>query len=76
MRLPNVRSILRLGIVGILILLAILLSDWVWSFVASFITPLFGALGPVTIVIGFILWFCGIAFMAAVVLYVLRRFTP
>lgn len=65
--------IIQMGIVGVLLLVAIWLSDLIWSFVTSFINPLVGGLGLASILIGFALWFLGVAFMAFVILWLFNH---
>ena len=65
--------IVQMGIVGVLLVIAIWLSDVIWSLVTGFINPLTGGLGLASILIGFVLWFVGMAFMAFVVLWLLSH---
>ena len=73
MRMPDLKMVIRMGIVGVLIVVAMALSDIVWAFVTGFIVPFTGGLGLVSILIGFLLWFIGMAFMAFVIVWVLGK---
>jgi len=71
--MPDLKMVIRMGIVGVLIVVAMALSDIVWAFVTGFIVPFTGGLGLVSILIGFLLWFVGMAFMAFVIVWVLGK---
>ena len=73
LRMPDLKMVIRMGIVGVLIVVAMALSDIVWAFVTGFIVPFTGGLGLVSILIGFLLWFVGMAFMAFVIVWVLGK---
>ena len=73
MRMPDLKMVIRMGIVGVLIVVAMALSDIVWAFVTGFIVPFTGGLGLVSILIGFLIWFVGMAFMAFVIVWVLGK---
>lgn len=69
----NLRNLIQLGIIGILILISMMLTDLIWTFVTGFIVPFTGGLGLVSILVGFVLWFLGMAFMAFVIVWLLNR---
>lgn len=68
----QVRRFLQLGLVGLILLLAWFLQGAIWDFVTLFIMSFAGE--TFGLVIGLLLWFAGLAFLAVVTIWVVKRF--
>jgi len=68
----QLRRFFHLGLVGIILLLAWFLQGLIWEFVTGFLMGLVGE--TFGLVLGLLLWFVGLAFLAMVTIWVVKRF--
>jgi len=68
----QVRKFLHLGLVGLILLLGWFLQGAIWDFTTSVVMAFFGE--SFGLVIGLLMWFVGLAFLAVVTIWIVRRF--
>jgi len=68
----NLKRFLTLGLVGFIILIGWWLQGAIWDFVTTFILALVGE--TFAFVIGLALWFVGLAFLAMITIWIVKRF--